>query len=242
MTSCAARLSLSLALLLGVTACRTTQESPPPPTVAEESVQPGINREFLSPDLDPEEWVERFEREGREIYDRRHEIVDALRLRRGMTVADIGAGSGLFSALFASRVGPEGKVYAVDIAAPFVDLIRERAAEAGLRQIVGVVCTERSVELPASSIDLAFVCDTYHHFEYPRASLASIHSALRRDGELIVIDFHRIPGKSSDWILNHVRAGQDVFTQEIEASGFVKVEEIPLLQENYMLRFRKAGR
>jgi predicted methyltransferase len=97
------------------------------------------------------------------------------------------------------------------------------------------------VELPQASVDLAFVCDVYHHFEYPSSSLASLRRAIRPGGTLVVIDFHRIPGKSSDFILKHVRAGQDVFTAEIEQAGFELVEELAIdgLSENYALRFRR---
>jgi ubiquinone/menaquinone biosynthesis C-methylase UbiE len=184
--------------------------------------------------------VERFEKEGREIYDQRQAIVDAMKLRRGARVADIGAGTGLFTPLFVQAVGPRGTVYAVDIVPNFLTLIAERAATAGMRNVKTVLATERSVELPAHSIDVAFICDTYHHFEYPQSTMASIHRALRRGGEVVLIDFVRVPGRSSDFILKHVRAGQEVFTAEIEAAGFHKVEEIPLLKENYMIRFRKV--
>ncbi len=89
-------------------------------------------------------------------------------------------------------------------------------------------------------MDLAFICDVYHHFEYPHSSLASLHRALRPGGELVLVEFKRVPGQSSDWVLNHVRAGQEVFTAEIEAAGFKKAQEINLLKENYILRFRKT--
>ena len=58
-------------------------------------------------------------------------------------------------------------------------------------------------------------------------------------GELVLVEFKRVPGQSSDWVLNHVRR-QEVFTAEIEAAGFKKVQEIDLLKENYILRFRKV--
>lgn len=232
-------LSVSLALLTG---CRT---GPAPATgspAVEKSVKPGINAEYLKPNLNVSNWVERFEKEGREIYDHREKIVAAAKIRAGSVVADIGSGTGLFTPMLSAATGPKGKVYAVDIVPNFLKLIEERAAQSGWKNVQTVLCTERSVELPANSIDSAFICDVYHHFEYPQQSLASLHRALRRNGEVFLIDFKRVPGVSSDWILNHVRAGQEVVTAEFEAAGFKKVEEILLLKDNYTLRFRKVGR
>jgi ubiquinone/menaquinone biosynthesis C-methylase UbiE len=231
-------LFVSLALLTG---CQT---GPAPSTgspAAGKSVKPGINAEYLKPNLNVSNWVERFEKEGREIYDHREKIVAAAKIRAGSVVADIGSGTGLFTPMLSAATGPKGKVYAVDIVPNFLKLIAERAAQSGLKNVQTVLCTERSVELPPNSIDSAFICDVYHHFEYPQQSLTSLHRALRRNGEVFLIDFKRVPGVSSDWILNHVRAGQEVVTAEFEAAGFKKVEEIPLLKDNYSLRFRKVG-
>jgi len=233
---------LAVALLgLAVSGCET---SPPsarsaPVVGAEPSAKPGINAEYLKPDLDVTQWVERFEREGREIYDQRAAIVAAARLKPGMVMADIGAGTGLFTSAFSRAVGPKGKVYAVDIVPTFLDRIKERAASEGLANVQTVLCTERSVELPPNSIDLAFICDVYHHFEYPQSSLASLHRALRPGGEVLLVEFKRVPGQSSDWILNHVRAGQEVFTAEITAAGFQQIQEQDILKDNYVVRFRK---
>src|SRR5262249_3116065 len=101
------------------------------------------------------------------------------------------------------------------------------------------VCSDTSVKLPEKSVDLAFICDTYHHFEFPFKTMKSIHEALRPDGQLILIDFHRKKGESSDWVMNHVRAGQEVFVKEIVSSGFKLEGEEKLLKENYFLRFSK---
>src|SRR5947209_3814252 len=84
------------------------------------------------------------------------------------------------------------------------------AQDKGLQNIVGVVCTADSVKLPPGSVDLVFICDTYHHFEYPRRTMASIHQALKPAGQLVLVDFKRIPGVSREWVLGHVRAGQEV--------------------------------
>ena len=232
---------LLLALLaFAVSGCKTSPSFAPHASPrSEQSVKPGINAEYLKPDLDVAQWVERFEREGREIYDQREAIVAAARIKPGAVVADIGAGTGLFTPYFSRAAGPKGKVYAVDIVPAFLDRIKKRAASEGLINVLAVLCTERSVELPRNSIDFAFICDVYHHFEYPRSSLASLHRALRPGGEVLVVEFKRLPGKSSDWILNHVRAGQEVFIAEIKAAGFEQIEERAMLKDNYVVRFRK---
>ena len=220
--------------------CRSQQVASSSSSGPETSVKPGVNAEFLKPDLNLTQWVERFEGEGREIYTQREAILSAAKIHPGATVADIGAGTGLFTPLLARAVGPQGKVYAVDIAKDFLTHIEQRVAAAGIRNVQTVLGTERSVLLPPNSIDLAFICDTYHHFEYPQSTMASVHRALRAGGELALVDFKRIPGQSSEWVMSHVRAGQEVFTAEIEAEGFKKIEQIDVLKENYILRFRKV--
>ena len=107
--------------------------------------------------------------------------------------------------------------------------------------MTSVLCSDRSIRLPSNSLDVVFVCDTYHHFEYPRSTLASIRRALKPGGKLIVVDFERIPGKSRPFILNHVRAGKQVFRNEIVDAGFRFVDELamPALRENYLLRFER---
>ena len=223
-------LRASLALLIAATLSVAAQEK---------SVRPGINKPFENPDV--KDFIGKFEGESREIFTQRQEIVAACKLKPGMVVADIGAGTGLFTRLFAKEVGPTGKVYAVDIAPKFIEHVEKTSKAQGLTNVVGVVCRPDSVGLPADSIDLAFICDTYHHFEFPQRTMASIHKALKPGGRVIVIDFHRIPGKSREWILGHVRAGQEVVEKEIAEAGFKKTGEVKdLLEENYFVRFEKV--
>lgn len=157
-----------------------------------------------------------------------------------MAVADVGAGTGLFTRLFAGAVGPKGKVYAVDIAPKFIEHIEKTCKQANIQNVTGVVCRADDVKLPPRSVDLVFICDTYHHFEFPFRTMASIHQALRPGGRLVVIDFRRIEGESREWVLGHVRAGQEVVTKEIESAGFKKAGEEKLLKENYLIRFEKV--
>jgi predicted methyltransferase len=207
----------------------------------EESVRPGINTDFTDPSLDVDAMVQRFETESREVFQKRSAIARAVGLTPGMAVADIGAGTGLFVDFFARDVGEGGRVYAVEIAEKFIDHLRERARARRLPQVTAVLCTERDVQLPANSIDVAFTCDTYHHFEYPQSTLASIHRALRPGGTFVVVDFERIPGVSREWILSHVRCGKEQVIAEVEAAGFRLREEVALgLVENYVLRFDRV--
>jgi len=231
--------TLQLGLLCLAFACSSPAQTPSKPKEA--SVRPGVNERFLAGDLDVERFVEIFEGESREVFVQRDRIVDALNLSSGMTVADIGAGTGLFLPAFDREVGSAGRVYAVDISPKFLEHLRERTQRENLARVAVVEGLEDSVELPAASVDLAFVCDTYHHFEFPQSSLDSLYTAIRPGGFLVIVDFERIPGKSSDWVLEHMRAGKEVFRREIESAGFRFEREITVegLKENYVLRFRR---
>ncbi|HBH35318.1 MAG TPA: SAM-dependent methyltransferase [Gammaproteobacteria bacterium] len=204
----------------------------------EQAVSPDINSYFQNPDW--RQWVNTFERPGREVFDKRHAIVAASGVKPGMVVADIGAGTGLFTRLFADRVGAAGKVYAVDISRPFVENILRTSREQGFINVVGIVNSDKDVSLPADSIDIAFLVDTYHHFEYPVSMLASIRRSLGAGGALIIIDFRRDPHRSSNWVMDHVRAGKDAVIDEVTRAGFQLIHDKPLLRTNYYLVFRKS--
>lgn len=206
-------------------------------SAAEQNINPGINRHYEGAQY--EEWVHTFERPGREVYDKRHEVVKALNLNPGMRVADVGAGTGFYSLLFSEQVGKSGKVYAVDITRDFVTNILRRARERGLDNIQGIISEDKSTRLPPLSVDLVFVCDTYHHFEYPQSMLSSIHTALRPGGRLVIIDFRKQPGVSTSWVMSHVRANKQTVIHEVKRAGFRFDSESPILKTNYFLTFTK---
>lgn len=213
----------------------------PPEMDGESSVKPGVNESFVDPNLDVDEFVKRFEIESREVFVNRERILAACEIEEGDFVADIGAGTGLFTRMFSTVVGDHGWVYAVDISPRFLEHINGESAKNRIDNITGVLCAENSVNLPPNSVDVIFVCDTYHHFEYPKSTLASMHRALKEDGHLIVIDFERIEGETREWLMGHVRAGKEVFQAEILDAGFELAEEksIDGFQENYFLKFSK---
>lgn len=237
MSSCSCCIALCLAVAAAATSRVAAQAQ------AQATDHPSeINKPFQNPDVS--EYVKRFESESREVYTRREEIVKALALTPGMAVADIGAGTGLFTQLIAARVGAGGRVFAVDISPAFLRHIADQAKERGQAQIQTVRGTQETTNLAPDSIDVAFLCDTYHHIENHERVLASIRRALRPGGRLVVIDFDRREGVSSDFILKHVRADKSRFVAEIVAAGFEPIETpgAPRLAENFFAGFRRSGR
>ncbi|NQV27827.1 MAG: class I SAM-dependent methyltransferase [Rhodopirellula sp.] len=232
---------MCLAMRLCVAVAQDSEPTIKAPT-APKSVRPGINDRFVDPALNVSEWLGRFEIESREVYSHRADVLKATGIKSGDYIADIGAGTGFYSRLFAQATGESGKVFAVDISPRFIEHINRQSRADKVSNITSILCSDRSTKLQPDSINVAFICDTYHHFEFPQSTLESIHKALKPGGSLIVIDFERIPGKSREFLLGHVRAGKEVFRREVEDSHFEFVEEveIPGFEENYFLRFRKS--
>jgi len=242
--------STAVVALLGLfSACASAGTEPATPQVtrapggptAVEGADPGVNAPFRDPALDVNAWSSRFEGESREVYRAREAIVALLGLEPGMAVADVGTGTGLFVKYLSDAVGPSGKVFATDISEKFLAHVRGRAAAAGLTNVETRLGTTDSAELGAASVDLIFVCDVYHHFEAPMPMLETLHSALRPKGRLVILDFHRIPGKTSEFLMNHVRAGRETVISEVEQAGFVRLPDppAPFLEDNYILVFER---
>ena len=206
-----------------------------------QSVKPGINKRFKDPEMNVARAMKMFEGESREIFVEKVQIAKALELRAGEAVADIGSGTGLFLPYFSKEVGRSGKVYAVEISPRFIEHIQKLAKQKHWTQVQTVFCTDKSCELGPASVDAAFICDTYHHFEYPRTTMASLHRAMRPGARLVIVDFERIPGKSRKWILGHVRCDKQTVIEEVTAAGFDYVDELQLkgLEENYLIRFKR---
>lgn len=200
---------------------------------------PKINERFYDPNVG--EWTTRFEGESREIYARRSDIVVASGAQPGMTVADVGAGTGFMAMLFARHVGPSGRVIAADISKAFLLAINLRAKNEGIPNLTTVLGTQSETGLPPDSADIVFTSDVYHHFEQVAATLASIKRALKPGGRFIVVDFERIPGVTPQNTLDHVRAGKETVIEEVAAAGFRLREEVKSLglKTNYYLIFER---
>jgi ubiquinone/menaquinone biosynthesis C-methylase UbiE len=217
-------------------------------SVAQEAKKSGapepINKKFEDPKLDVDEFVKRFESESREVYAKRAEILAVCDIRPGMAVADVGAGTGLYTFQLAAMVGPKGTVYAVDIAPAFLKYLGDQAEKRGLAKVVKPLKGgQETTNLPPGSVDLVFICDAYHHFEKPAQMLASIYAALRPGGRVILVDFDKRPD-ASGFIKGHARAEKEVYFKEFESAGFTKlaIENPPVMKENFIALFRKLDR
>jgi ubiquinone/menaquinone biosynthesis C-methylase UbiE len=199
----------------------------------------GPNDAYLDPRMSAEDWRTLFESDNRQIYQEREVIMKLAAPKPGMAVVDIGAGTGLFAMMLSDAVGPGGRVYAEEVLEKFSRFIADRAEREHRTNVVSVMGTTTEVGLPPESVDFAFACDVYHHFDHPVEMLASIRRALRRDGTLVLVDFSREPGQSPEWILDHVRAGEAQVTGEIERAGFELLAADHDLGINYALRFRR---
>jgi cyclopropane fatty-acyl-phospholipid synthase-like methyltransferase len=199
------------------------------------------NTSYVDPDLDMQRMLSRLERETREVYSLRDAIVEASGIGSGEVVADVGAGTGAFMDELVEAVGDDGHLYAVEISIRFVEYLRERANEAGHDNVTTVFSSYTSATLPTASVDRIITIDTYHHFDDYEAMLASMRDALVPGGEMIVVDFDRVEGKSREWILSHVRDSKETFRSEIEAAGFEFVEEVEIdgMVDNFFHRYRR---
>ena len=132
------------------------------------------------------EWLNRPERDADERPDT---LLDALQIRPGTTVADLGAGTGYFTWRLAQRAGPAGKVFAVDVQQTMLDLVAEEVRKHNLANVELVLGSERDPRLPAGALDLVFIANSYHEFSEPELIMAAVHRSLKPNGRLVVIEY-----------------------------------------------------
>lgn len=167
-------------------------------------------------------WLEREERDIEEAPD---VAIDALDLKSGQTVADIGAGSGYMTVRLAARVGTAGRVYAVDIQPQMIDLLKQRLARERIANVVPVLSVVDDPRLPEASVDLMLLVDVYHEFSEPQKMLRGMRAALKPDGRLVLLEYRKedpaIPIR-----LEHKMTTAEA-KLEVEAEGFAlsKVDE-----------------
>jgi len=158
----------------------------------------------------------------REQRQKPREIVDAMGLKPGDAVADVGTGVGFMLPYLSHAVGDRGQVYGEDIQTDFLDKARTKAQTGNLKNVKFVLGSDRDPKLPADTLEGVLVLDVYHHFDYPESMLEHIHDSLLSDGKLVIVEFFRRRGAmgGTDRALEHIRLDQDDLIKEVEANGF----------------------
>lgn len=164
-------------------------------------------------------------------------LLEALRLRPGQTVADIGCGNGFYTLQMARKVGPAGKVYAVDIQPEMLALLDERAKAAGVANIVPVLGSPADPKLPADALDLILLVDVYHEFAYPEQMLAGMRAALT-DGGVVALAEYRLEDPGIPIKLSHKMSKKQIL-KEYEPNGFGLVREFDELPWQHLMFFRR---
>jgi len=176
------------------------------------------------------DWLDRPEREKEENPEL---ALDAIGIRQGMVVADIGAGTGYFSLRLAKHVGPAGKVYANDIQPEMLRRLRENADKAKLKNIETVLGTDVDPKLPAGQMDIILLVDVYHEFSQPQKMLRKIREALKPSGRLVLLEYRK-EDPSVPILTVHKMSVEEV-RKELQAERFIFSQVIESLPRQHIL-------
>ena len=182
------------------------------------------------------DWLERPEREAEEKPDL---LLEALKLKPGDRVADIGAGTGYYSWRMANLVGDKGLVYAVDIQQEMLDLLAQKMAERKITNVKGVLGTITDPKLPAHSVDLVLMVDVYHEFDHPFEMTQAICQALKPGGRVVFVEFRAEDPKVPIKEVHKMSEAQ--VRKEMSAQPLEWVETVATLPWQHVIVFRKKG-
>ena len=231
-----------LALLVAIgTACAQAPAEHPASGTGSPGVAAPTKREPAN--VMPWEKAEWLEREGRAESEKPELVIQAMDLKPGMTVAEIGAGTGFFSRRIAKVVGPKGKVYAEDIQPQMLDLLKQYTAKDGDGNVIPVLGTETDPKLPAHGIDRVLLVDVYHEFQKPEPMLAAIRDCLAPGWTVILVEY-RLEGETASYINIKHRMSVEQVLSEWTAAGFTLVrrsEELPS-QHVFIFSARRGAR
>jgi ubiquinone/menaquinone biosynthesis C-methylase UbiE len=183
----------------------------------------------------------RFAYEGfsRDEWQQPERVIAALGIRSGDRVADLGAGSGYFTLRLAPAVGPDGRVYAVDVDEEMNEYLRQRVAQEGLANVDVILGRFEDPLLPDGGVDLVLIVDTYHHLEDRPAYFRNLRRDLASGGRVAVIDYDGRKG----WfvrLLGHTTPREELLREMAEA-GYEVAEEFDFIDRQSFVIFRAAS-
>ncbi len=188
------RLSAALLALFGALQQEPRPAAPPAYETRERHDPNGINKwylgreiaHFMGPGGMP--WLDRPEREDEEHPTK---VIDALELKGGEVVADLGAGSGYFTFRLSPKLGEKGKVLAVDIQDEMIAELKRRIEKNGVKNVETVKCTESDPKLPEAGVDIVLMVDVYHEIAFPYEVMSAIRKALRPGGRVVFVEYRK---------------------------------------------------
>jgi predicted methyltransferase len=181
-------------------------------------------------------WLERAERETEE---QPQLVIDALEIKPGQTIADLGAGSGYYSFRIAPLVGPTGRVLAMDIEPTMLEAVAQRATREHVANIRPVLCSEHDPNLAPHSVDLLFMVDVYHELEYPYEVLTKVREALKPGGRVALIEYR---AEDPEVLIKPVhKMSERQVRREMQAAGFKHVKTVRTLPLQHLIVFERDG-
>jgi ubiquinone/menaquinone biosynthesis C-methylase UbiE len=182
------------------------------------------------------EWLQRVTREAEENGTL---MRTQLEVKPGMTICDLGSGDGYHTFPLAEAVGDTGLIYAVDIQPEMLDLLQQRAAKRGLKNIKSIVGLPWSPQLPTASQDIILLVDVYHEFSHPEHMLREMHRSLKPDGRIALVEFRsedpEVPIKTEH------KMSKEQILKEFLPMGFKLVKTFDELPWQHLMFFGKDG-
>ena len=189
---------------------------------------------------DPKAYIAALDDPARDEYQKPHDVIMALGLKGGERIADIGAGSGYFTMRFARHVGDTGRVYAIDVSPDMILHLNQQVRAAAVDNVRTLLVPADDPLLADASVDLVFICDTWHHIANHPPYLEKLRAALKPGGRVVIIDFQKydIPvGPPAE-----MKAPREGVVAEFEKAGFRLAASPNILPYQYVLVFTPKAR
>jgi len=187
---------------------------------------------------DIKQYLEQLDSEERDQYQKPRQVIDALNLKPGLAVADLGSGSGYFTRRFIEAVTETGKVYAVDVEPEMLKYAEESVVHMHRSYTAEfILARPDNPKLPYGSIDLLFLCNTYHHLEERTKYFSDTRSSLKPGGRLAIIDFYNDERSGELGFPKQHLVPRETVIAELTKVGYRLVREHTFLPRQYFLEF-----
>ena len=190
---------------------------------------------------DIKQYLEHLDSEERDQHQKPRQVIEALNLKPGLTVADLGSGSGYFTRRFIEAVTETGKVYAVDVEPEMLKYTEESIVHMHRSYTAEfILARPDNPKLPYQSIDLLFVCNTYHHLEERTKYFSDTKSSLKPGGRVVIIDFYQDERSGNLGFPKQHLVPRETVIKELTDGGFKLIREHHFLPKQYFLEFAAA--